>query len=227
MKITHFWAVIGLGLTLASAPTLSSAATLFSNDLGSDVTGGNRRFQSTFSNDIGAEDFTLAQKSTVESFSFHAAVSNGLDFTGSSVAWSIRNDDTSLPGSSIFASGTDAFTTTDTGLLSSSNSLLRFDVDIADVTLNAATYWLTLFVNTPTDTGSVFWTHTTNGNDLTAVSTDGGVSWSTPYSAVSANEVFAIYGEPVSPVPLPAGGLLLLSGLMGATALKRSKTRAT
>lgn len=226
MRIGHICAALGLGITLAAAPTFSSAATLFSNEMDSDLDGGNNRFQSSSAGNIGAEDFTLAQDSTVESFSFNAIVTPTVDFTGASVSWSIRDDVASLPGSTIFASGTDGFTLVDTGLDAFSGDILRFDVDIADVALSAATYWLTIFLDTPTDTGSVFWKHTTNGNDLTAVSTDGGTTWTTPYSAVSGNEVFAIYGSPVTPVPLPAGGLLLMSGLFGATMLKRSKSRA-
>lgn len=43
---------------------------------------------------------------------------------------------------------------------------------------------------------------------------------------LSANEIAAYTGPAVSPVPLPAGGVLLLTGLLGVAGLSRRKKRA-
>jgi len=195
-------------LLLLSSP--GAAATLFANLPDGTASGGNCLIDVSdcVGSGIGAEDFTLAAPSTVESFSFQVSQPPTNDFSGTIVTWGIRNSVGSLPGNTVFASGTDPALATAAG-----TNITELLVDIPDIALGPADYWLTLQVDAPNTASPMFWKHTVNGNNLTAVSFDLGATWTSPYSSVSGNEVFAINGTAPSVIPLPASVSFLLLGL--------------
>lgn len=215
---THYAKSLLVAATLSIVATAGHAATLFQNTANTGING-NCTFE-CFGH-IGAENFSLTDAALITNFSFDVVKFSSGDIAGTTIAWGLHADAPGTPGAAII-SGTAGLDTQSLGTAGNYDRL-RLNVDIVDTSVAAGNYWLSLALTVPSGGSRIYWLRATDGDSLSAVSRDGGSSWSTPYaSGTSTGLAFAINGTDVATVPLPAGLPLLLAGL-GAIAMVRRK----
>ncbi len=132
----------------------------------------------------------------------------------------IFSDDGGAPGA-IAASGSDAsVSATDTGLAWAGGGnvfSLSFDLEGDFLAEAGADYWFGIHLSTDFSRDDIYWvTSTVQGE--TAESAGGSFD---NWRVYSPSRAFTLEGAPVPAVPLPAGGLLLLTGLGAAVAFRK------
>ncbi len=190
----------------------ANALTLFENTYDEASPWGDCKFE-CFGN-VGAENFSLAAGSTVEALTLEVLKRQGNDDSGVTIQWSVTGDASGLPGTTLVSGVAAPTSTLQPGFLSGYD-VLRLTFDVDDFWLDAGDYWLTLQVSMPNSSYTYYWATATNGDALSALSTDGGASWTTPYADSTTGYAFSVQGfESAATVPLPATLPLMASGLL-------------
>lgn len=214
-------------LLLAAIVCMSAVAghavTIFEN---SPITAtvGDCQFECT-RNNVGAENFSLEDHFIITDITFTVEELATRDLSEATVDWSIRTDANNLPGSILSSGRVDYLSTA--YQFASPYRYAVVDVDITDTYVSAGDYWLTLQVDSGNGRfSSVFWKRSSNGDALSALSVDNGLTWTTPYAIFpglsNTGFSFAINGiEPPFPAPIPASLPLLAVGLGGFWVLHR------
>ena len=172
---------------------------------------------------FGAENFTLASASRVESLAVYL-ISSSASFSPT-VDWQVRAGGGDTPGA-LISSGTTAGTYTVIGQWTAIPwpvyNIYYGTVDIPDLSLASGDYWVAFNVND----SSAYWADTTQGDTKTAITMDSGTTWSTGYSGTGsvANYAFAVIGT-TNTVPEPAS-VLLVALALGAATVARSRRSA-
>ena len=193
---------------------------------------------SAWEGQIGAENFSLAQSSTVNQLGFifwydqtpspFVVATSAID----SVDWYLYSD--SNPASNVFgtplaslASGTAAsLTITNLGAAPQAPTLydfLQVRFSIPDTVLSAGDYWVGFKINRNIGASQVYWAEAASGDNLSAIL--GLSGWTTPYQpGVMTNAVFEVNGD-INAVPLPAALPLFATGLgaMGLLGWRRKR----
>ena len=176
---------------------------------------------------FGAEDFTLTVTETLAAIEFTTTSTDENKYRTAfgTVDWRLY-DGGSLPGL-LLASG-DGLPTT---VVQGPGPLIEdrvFTVDIPDIQLGPGDYWFAIHF-----TGSrEFWAEA-SGNGRSALSTDGGVSWSSPYSSAFDNAAFRLHNtNPTNPpdanvIPEPSTFAIwsVLGAAVGFGAWRRRRKR--
>ncbi len=207
---------------LISAATGAQALALYDNDAPVASAGGNCIFQ-CFGR-IGAENFTLANLSTVEALTFRALHSRTLSLEGAVVSWGVWSSAGAQPGVSLASGSMSLASDFVVAYVYGTYDVRRVVVDIPDMQLAAGSYWASFNVSIPGDPFAFFWQLSTDGDALSAVSADGGATWSAPYGGFTSGAVFSVEGfegvataatDAAPAVPLPAALPLLGAGVAG------------
>lgn len=194
-------------LALAAAP-LSVAAPVYNNGLPDQVSG------TQMSEVVVAEDFSLTASTTISSIRFWSIQSSPLEYLGS-VYWAVYSNVGGAPGAVLF--GNTAVTTTEAATGNSTGfgyAEYVFDVDVADFSLGAGTYWLALH-NGPlasVDAREMLWSTTSTGGSESQYFD----SFTSAWVGAGTNLAFVLDGTGVvvpPPPGVPEPGTLALVGL--------------
>jgi hypothetical protein len=221
--------ILLLTSSLALPPGLSSASTLFSQDI--DFTGNFGTANSSFLSQTWAENFTLVGDSTVTGFSLGTWYDPNQANDPLTIDWSLHESTGGSVGSSI-ASGNVSPTATDNGPVPGGGfQYVTLSAGLPDVMLTSGEFWLAVRVNVPPGQ-PYYWGNSAPGDNIYAVDVGAGFFLAGGVGTAS-NWAFSIQGttgptDPVDPtdpsvIPLPASAFLLLGALGGMRAIRRRK----
>jgi hypothetical protein len=164
-------------------------------------------------NDFGAQSFTLAATTTIQSASF-----TELDVSTSSTAvnWMFlrANGAGGLPGTLVASGASSIFSTTSLGL-GSIFHINKENFDVGSVTLNAGTYYFAVH-----STSSAYSTYLSTGSTSSgaAETPDGGLTWTGTYQthpSIAISLDSTALSSAVSAVPEPSTWAMMLLGFAG------------
>jgi hypothetical protein len=167
-------------------------------------------------NDFGAQSFTLAATTTIQSASF-----TELDVSTSSTAvnWMFlrANGAGGLPGTLVASGASSIFSTTVGlwGVRQSSYTINQENFDVGSVTLNAGTYYFAVH-----STSSAYSTYLSTGSTSSgaAETPDGGLTWTGTYQthpSIAISLDSTALSSAVSAVPEPSTWAMMLLGFAG------------
>lgn len=188
------------------------AVVLFENSY--DGGGGNNSFSFNGTNSIGAENFALLSDSTVNTISFTAHTNNALPST---IDWWIFSDLTGIPGSFLFSGSTSSYVSSVIAPYLA-GGVRDYSIDVGALALTAGNYWVGYSPNGIDR--NIHWSFASGGDGLSALSTDGGGSWSTPYPSILG---LAFRIEGIANVPEPSIAALIGIGLLGVWAGRKKR----
>ena len=181
----------------------------------------------TFGTTIGAENFTLGGTFDILSIS-HVGHYLPLNLQPDIIDWWLYSDSAGKPGATLFSGRSLTFDTAVEGA-SDGFDLIRYSIDLATipssparVTLGAGSYWVGFHI-TDGQADGPHWTFASAGTSfdgLSAISTDGGANWNTPYPG--GNMTFRVVGDVVA-MPEPSITALFAAGLFGLGFVRRRK----
>lgn len=207
----------GAGVAFAAPITL--AENVHVNSQGN----GNNHYSSSSS--IGAENFSLSGTYNILNISHVGHHDRFGPIQPLSIDWWIYAGGAGAPGAALFSGNTSSYATAIEGT-SGSYDLTRYSIALSGVTLSAGNYWVG-FHNNVNNQGDPHWTFASSGTSfdgISALSTNLGGSWGTPYPG--GNMTFRVIGEQANVVPEP--GMLALVGvaMVGFGVARRKKQAA-
>ena len=195
----------GLAALALSAAQLSFAALVYDNGSPDQLSG------TQMSETLVAEDFSLTASATISSFRFWSIQSTPADYLGS-VYWAVYSNVGGAPGAVLFGNtavtSTAAVTGNSTGF---GYAEYLFNVDVADFTIGAGTYWLGLH-NGPsvaTVASEMLWSTTASMIGAESQYLDSTFAW----VGAGTHLAFVLDGSVVPEVPEPGTLALALVGL--------------
>ena len=207
-RVAHF-SVAALALV---ATQVSFAAEVYNNGAPDQVSG------TQMSEQIVAEDFTLAAATTVGSFRFWSVQQSAADYLGS-VYWAVHSNVGGSPGAILFGGTTVAAAAAPTGASTGFGyDEYLFNIDVADFLLGPGDYWLSLHNGplTAIDPTEMLWETTASMIGSESMYFDSVFGW----LGAGTNLAFALNGPGVVDPPpgVSEPGTLALIGLALAAA---------
>lgn len=235
LRIVGFLAAAFVGSLFAA--TATNAVTLAGNVTAS-TTGS---ASSAWEGQIGAENFSLAQSSTVNQLGFifwyDSTPSPFVNATSAidSVDWYLYGDSNGTSNvfgtpSSVIGSGTaSSLTISSLGVAPQAPTLYEFFhvvFSIPGTSLSAGDYWVGFKINRNIGASQVYWASAASGDGLNAIYNNNTLSWDSPYASLMPDTVFEINGD-INVVPVPAALPLFASGagLLGFLSWRRKNKK--
>jgi hypothetical protein len=184
-----------------------------------DYTDGDRRWEPGFSGSF-FDDFTLANTTTIDRAAFYIIDTTPGSQIAHSINFAVRNNSgVNLPGGVIQSEFSLANTISFIGDSGTSNwDILRYEVDITDLTLGAGTYWFEASIN---GAGGHF--IATGPNTVSGLGEPLRDTFGTPYSVFDRDHAWELLDSQQNVVPEPLS-ITIFSTIAGIAFVRRRRT---